>query len=914
MAWWERVCNTFRLRSLDSDLDDELKHHIALRADDLERQGWTRREAERLAKRNFGNMTLQKESMRERDITAGIETFLRDIRYAWRQFTRNPLFTAAAVLSLALGIGANTAIFHVLDAALFKSLPVPHPEELVTITDPQRSFVYDGMQTGQRYFLSYSEFVDLRDHTKTLSGLCAAETDLNRWPIRIGDGSREEARGRLLSENYFSVMGVGPAIGRLFAQTDATGVGGDPYAVLSYSYWQRRFGGDPAVLGTPIHIYGATVTIIGVASRGFRGETVGEDPDLWLPALMQPRVMPGRDWLHETPAQSEEKVMWLHVFGRLKPGVSITVSQTEMNVLFHSIIAAAYPETMAPDTRARALNQSVLVRPASSGAFDRRDDMSRRLEILLALSSLVLLIACANIANLLLARAAARFREVGIRLSIGAGKGRLVRQFLTESLLLSVLGGAAGVLVAAAGSQILTSLLSDTTDPMQLASGYDPRMLAFAGAVTLATSLLFGLAPALRATRVDINDSLKESRHGVTSSGNRLTLARILVMGQVALSLVLVAGAGLFVRTLLNLQTVRVGYAKENLLLIEVEGLTAGYKGVQLANLYHTIAGRIATVPQVRALTYSHNGLFSGHEQGDLIEVEGFTPRGDDDRAARFDVVAAGYFSTVGIPMILGRDIGPQDKAHAPRVCIVNETFASRFFANRNPIGRHVTDVWDDTRIVMEVVGVAKDARDHDLRGDILPRFYVPLDQGMGDITPSVNFEIRTNGDPKRIANAVRQAVLDVNPDLPVTTARPLDEMIARFNAQPRLIAQVCAIFGAIALILAAMGVYGVLSHNVARRTNEIGIRMALGASAGGVVGLVLRETGWMVVFGVFAGTLAAAACARLVATQLYGLEPMDPLTIAASICTLGFTALAAAVIPAMRAARVNPVSALRHE
>ncbi len=914
MAWLERFWSTLRPRSLSRDLDDEMKHHLTLRADELERQGLIRREAEAQAARQFGNIALQKERMREFDIAGWIETVAKDIRYACRQFARNPVFAAVAVLSLALAIGADTAIFHVLDAALLKSLPVPHPENLVMLTDPEHSFVYDGMQTGQRYFLTYPEFVALRDRTRTLTALCASETQLDRWSIRIAGGSREEGRGRLLSENYFSVMGVEPAAGRVFTQSDASGIGSDPYAVLSYNYWQRRFGGSPAALGTRIQLYGTTVTVIGVAQRGFRGETVGDDPDFWLPTLMQPLVMPGRDWLHEDPRGPAEKVMWLHVFGRLKPGVTVAAAQAELSVLFHGIIAAAYPETMPPASRERALNQTILVHHASSGAFESRAELSQRLEILLALSSLVLLIACANIANLLLARATARCREVGIRLSIGAGKARLVRQFLTESLLLSLLGGMAGIVTASAGSRLLTALLSDSADPLQLATGYDPRMLAFAGTITLLTGLLFGLIPALRATRVDINDSLKESRHGVTSSGKRLTLAKALVVAQVALCLMLVTGAGLFIQTLLNLQKVRLGYPKEKLLEIEVDGLTGGYKGPRLANLYHTIADRIARVPEVRGVTYSHNGLFAGHEQGDLVEVEGYTPQSESDRAARLDVVGPGYFSTIGIPIIAGRDIGPQDKALSPRVCVINESFAKRYFANRNPLGRHVIDVWDDARVVMEVVGVARDARDHNLRENVRPRFYSPIDQGLGEITPNVNFEIRTYGEPERLAAAVRKAVLEINPDLPVTTARPLDQMIASFNAQPRLIAQLCAIFGAIALVLAAIGVYGVLSHNVARRTNEIGIRMALGASAGGVVRMILRETGWMIGFGLVAGTMAATGAARLIATQLFGLSPVDPLTIAVAVTTLAFTALLAGAIPAMRAARVNPVSALRHE
>src|SRR5262252_742891 len=387
------------------------------------------------------------------------ETLVKDLRYAVRQFVRNPVFTAVAVLSLAIGIGANTAIFSVMDSVLLKSLPVKDPQQLVILTDPNSSGTNVGLDTGERNLMSYAEFVQLRDHVTTMSGLCAAQAESNRWPVHIAGAGQEDANGKLVSENYFSVLGIEPAIGRFFNAEDGKGLNQDPYAVISYDYWQRRFAGNTSVLGTPIRFLSATFTVIGVAEPGFRGESVAEKPDFWLPMMMEPQVMPGRDWLHEDLSQSMAKVMWLHTFGRLKPGVTRAKAQTEIDVLFRGIIESGYPTTIAPETRKQVLDQHLKLKDARTGAFGGRDDFSQQLLVLLAASGVVLLIACINVANLLLARATARYKEVGVRLSIGASRGRLVRQFLTESLVLSFLGGVVGTLVAWGASRALVRLL-----------------------------------------------------------------------------------------------------------------------------------------------------------------------------------------------------------------------------------------------------------------------------------------------------------------------------------------------------------------------------------------------------------------------------------------------------------------------
>ena len=845
-------------------------------------------------------------------IAVWMESFFKDLRYGLRQFRRNPIFTAVAVLSLGLGIGANTAIFSVMNAVLLKSLPVRDPQQLIMLTDPTASGISIGA-SRQRSMLTYPEYVQMRDHATTVSALLAAESELDNWDARIDGAAPEQVHAKVVSENYFSLFGVEPAIGRAFAPEDAKGIGTDPYVVISYDYWQRRFAGKASVLGTSIHMAQANLIVIGVAPPGFHGETVGENPDFWIAMMMQPKVYPGRDWLHEDLSQSPVKTMWLHVFGRLKPGVSRAQAQTEFNVLFHAALDASYPAAMAPEARKPLMDQHLTVHDASTGAFGGRDEFSQQLLLLLAASGVVLLIACANVANLLLARAAARYKEVGVRLSIGAARWRLVRQFLTESLLLSLLGGIAGVLIAAAAARALVLVLSSQGSALQLATGLDLRVLAFTAAATLLTGVLFGLAPAIRGTRVDLNHSLRDTGSATTSPSSRLTFAKLLVVVQVGLSLLMTVGAGLFLRTLWNLQSVNLGYAKENLLLINVDPTTAGYQNARLLNFYHEAAQRVQSLPGVRGASYSVLGLFSGGDLGLGVDVEGFTPQKNDERGSRFDVVGPGYFSTLGVPMRLGREITAQDTAASVKVCVINDAFAKKFFANRNPIGLHVTRVFGPNRDLMEVIGVAANAHDQQLRNDVPPRFFVPMDQATADLQGAASFEVRAAGDPQQMLSTIHKTILSINADIP-SEEHSLGELIFNVNAAERMIARLCTLFGIVALLLAATGLYGVLSYGVARRTNEIGIRMALGAGRLRVVTMILRETGIMIVIGVVLGLGAAVALTRFIAARLYGLSALDPVTMVAAVFVLGAIALAAAYIPATRAAGVNPVRALRHE
>ena len=836
----------------------------------------------------------------------------RDVLYALRQFVRNPFFTIVAMSSLALGIGANTAIFSVMDAALLKSLPVANPQELVMLTDPNASGVSTGLNTGERHLMTFAEFVQLRDHATTLSGMFATEADLNRWHVRIAGGPTEEARARLVSEEYFLVLGLQPAIGRFFTPSDAKGPGQDPYAVISYDYWQSRFGGKPSVLGTPIQVGNASLTVIAVAKPGFRGETVGENVDFWMPVMMQPVVIPGRDWLSENLSQKMEKVMWLHAFGRLNPGVSSSKAQTEMNVLFRQIIENSYPTSLSSESRRQVLDQRLALHEARTGVFANKSDFSQQLFLLLGAAIVVLAIACINVANLLLARGSNRSREVALRLSIGATRARIIRQFLTESLVLSFLGGLLGLLLAWGASRLLTVVLASGRTNLELSPTLDERVLSFALCVVVVSGIIFGLAPALRGTNIDLNDSLRDSR--ATASSGKMKLTQGLVVCQIGLSLLAVILAGLFLRTIWNLQAVGLGYPKEKLLLITVDGVRAAYKGPQLVNLWRDLNARLQALPGVQAVSYSINGLFSGDEADDEIAVEGFTPQNEDEKISRFDMVGPGYFSTLGVLLLRGREFGLPDGLSTPHVAVINEAFANRFFAGRNPIGRHITEDPDNQKNVMEVVGVAANVRDHALRGDVPPRFYVPGDQGMGGPNEWATFEVRTTGDPTHMLDAVRKTIVSADPNLYPTKEHLLVESLESSMSQPRMIARLCVVFGAVGLVLAAGGFYGVLSYSIARRTNEIGIRMALGAGPGQVIGMVLRETGIMLAIGAVVGIALTFASARLIAGRLYGLSTLDPLTILSAIGLFAVVGAIAALIPAARAARVNPITALRYE
>ncbi len=805
----------------------------------------------------------------------------QDLRHAIRILAATPGFTAVAVLSLALGIGANTAIFSLLDSVLFKALPVRNPHELVMLTDPETSGTSIGSEGGDRSLMTYPEFQELQSGTtRSFAALLASDSSLKEIQARVAGGDLEPLTLRMVSASYFSALGVPTVLGHSFDSANEPLAGTAPVVVISYDFWKKRFGGDPEVLGRTIALRSGVLSIIGVAPEWFLGETVGERPDAWVPLAMQGAVLPGRDWLHDKPG-SVEKVMWLHVFGRLRPGVSRDTAQANANVVFQQGLAAYYGTLADENVRKGFLNQRLVVRDAATGASRIRGNFAEPLVVLLVAAGLVLLIACSNLGNLLLARATARSREMSVRLALGASRGRVVRQLLTESLCLAAAGGAAGLGAAVLMRATLIRLVSD---PIDLPPALDVRTLAFVLVVSLVTGLLMGVLPALRTTRTDPLTGLRDQGRGVAGSAAWLRVGRLVVVAQLALSLPLLVGAGLLARTLVNLQHVDLGYSRDDVVTVRVDAEAAGYDPARNTVAFERLLAGIRALPSVRVATYSNNGLFGGGDNGDQIVVEGYTSKGDGDRGSRYDALGPGYFSTLGVPVLLGREITDADRAESRQVMVINQTFAKEYFAGRNPIGMHVTQQYGEDKHTYEIVGVVADSRQNRLRGPIEHRFYTPATQPAARID-AVSFIVRPRGTPATAIADVRRVVRELEPGMPIVAATVLTDAIDRRIGQDRLLARLSIAFGVVAALLVAIGLYGVLSYGVTRRTNEIGIRKALGARPATLIGMILRETGWLLFGGLVAGAAVSGATLRLIQSRLYGLSPADPATVADRSC-----------------------------
>ncbi len=837
-----------------------------------------------------------------------MERFWQDLRFATRTLLRSPGFLIVALLSLGLGIGANTAIFSLINAVMLRALPVDHPEQLVLLTDPGSSGVaVESTQTGVRSILAYPEFEQLRAHNSVFAGMFAAQSDPSRLDVFTGHGAAEQstkAQVQLVSGEFFGVLGLRPILGRAFTPAEDRAPGANPVAVISYGFWQREFGGASGVVGRTIRAGQGTFQILGVAPEGFRGMLVGSDIDFWVPITMQQQLLPGRNYLKPVDT------MWLQVMARLAPGMTARSAEAGINVTFHQILAGWAATAPTERERRRMLNQKIELREGANGASEVRSQFKDPLLLLMAMVGLVLLIACANIANLMLARATGRQREIGVRVALGAGRARLVRQLLTESILVATLGGLLGFLLAAWGTSILLALVSGGVNNLASKCPHDYRVLLFTAAISLATGILFGLAPAIRATRVDVNQTLTANARGSIGGRGRMQTGRILVVGQVALSLLLLMGATLFVRSLHNMVAQKLGYDRDRLLMVRIDPVSAGYKGPSVNALYQQLRERLRLIPGVRNVTLSNTGLFSG-DSGDRISIDSSFAGKPDDLASSWTLIGPDYFRTMGIPLLRGREIDASDAARAMQVCVVNQTFAKFFFPNSDPIGKHVTDEYPTTRETYEIVGVVPDAKEHSVREAKDPRFYANLYHPIGTVE-SVTLILSSAGDPAAIVPSVRRTLSDINRAMPVLSVHTLNEQIDRRLITQRLIAELSAFFGGLALLMAGIGLYGVMSYTISRRTSEIGIRMALGASKTGVIWMVLRETFWMVAIGVGIGLPAALLSGRWISSRLFGLKPADPTSIAVAVAIILAATLLAGYVPARRAARTDPMQALR--
>ena len=834
-----------------------------------------------------------------------MNTLVQDLRYGLRMLLRAPSFAIVALLTLALGIGANAAIFTVINSVMLRSLPVQEPEQLATVGDP--SLVHSTSNgTPQADLYSYPLYREIRDHNTVFSGVYASG-QFHNLNVTI-EGGAEKAEGRLVTGNFFDVLGVHALLGRTFTQQEDEAPGASPIAVISYGYWQKRFAGDRGVIGRTVRLNNYPFTIIGVLPVGFSGDSVGDINDVWVPMMMQEQVTPGRPYLKAV------RVSWLNVMGRLKPGVSPSQAADNVTSVVHGAFAGPLSSQMNADERDLLAKAKVEVASGRAGFSGLRDQFQAALLLLMGLVGLVLLVACVNVANLLLARSAVRQREIALRMAIGAAPGRLTRQLLTESVLLSLIGGAFGLLMANWAAPALVRLTqSDGVVPLDLA--FDWRVLGFTAAVCVLTGLLFGIAPAIRLRGGELFAILKQGGREASAHHHQL-LGRVLLAGQVALCVVVLFAAGLLVRSLRKLQEVDLGYQRDHLLMVRVDPVASGYTGPTFLTLAATLMDRVRVLPGVRGVTASENGLFSNTESANAIRMEGFKPKKDNDRIAFYDQVAADYFHVIGIPLRLGRDIGPQDTAGSPPVAVVNESFANFYLPGQNPIGHKfvIEDPENHKPEPIEIVGVSGDAREGGLRRKIDRRFYTPMAHPVDSFIGILNLEIVSVANPAALTDSIRATIRQVEPNLTIASIRPLEENVQRALTTQVLVANLSAFFAGLVLLLVCIGLYGTLSYSVAQRTREIGVRMALGARRADVLAMVLRDAGLVLLIGVAVGLPAGMAASRLFSAMLFGLGHADPLSLIASVLLLGSIGAVAAYIPARRATRVDPMVALRYE
>jgi len=902
-----RLRSLFRRNQVEQELDEELRYHLERQIEENTAKGMPEEEARYAALRAMGGVERRKEECRDTRGVRLIEELMQDLRYGLRMLRKSSGFTAVAALSLALGIGANTAIFSLVDPILISLLPVKNPEQLVALKT-----VNDRGEEHSDYF-SYSMFERLRDRTQVFSGVFAnacGDCTVNMVGPEHGNQS-EKARLNLVSGEYFQVLGVNAVLGRTLTTADNKAPGAHPVAVVSYRFWQRRFAGDASVIGKVIKLKNQPFTIIGVTAPEFFGAEVGRAPDIWAPLMMTNFVLEGRS------GDSFIDDMGLRIMARLRPGVREEQAQAALDIFWEQI--KSEPGNLTGEL------SNIKLSPGRQGFAWVRSQMSQPLLIMMAVVGLVLLIACANVANLLLARAARRAPEVAIRLTIGAGRFRLVRQFLTESALLTAAGAFLGLLFAWWSHDVIVALISEygySIPDGSIGAIPNVRVFGFTIAVSALTTLLFGLAPALIATRHDLNAALKSPAPPLMRR-SRLSLSRSLVIAQVALSLLLLTGAGLFIQTLRNLRTRDVGFAAERIIQGRIFAEDAGYMKDQLPGLYNRILERLNSAPGVRSGAMSHTGFLYNHWSTCCIAVEGYTHRPDEDRQIQINGVSPGYFQTLGLPLLLGRDFTPQDISGQPgkspkgdpffyqNVAIINETMARHYFGTANPLGRRIG--WanrekenDNLKYTSEIIGVVKDSVYDNIR-DKARYIYFPSQDGNLLV-------VRAAGPAAPLLTTIHREIQAVDKNLVIDNLYTSSQLLDENLFLERLLAKLSGFFSLLALLLSCVGLYGVMSYDVARRTHEVGIRMALGAQRIDVVGLVLRETMPLVVIGVIIGLGAAMGATRLITSFLYGLEPNDPLTIAlASLAMLTVAALAG-YLPARRASRVDPMVALRHE
>jgi predicted permease len=837
---------------------------------------------------------------------------MRDLRYAFRRLFRDPVFSSVIILSLALGIGANTAIFTLLDQVLLRLLPVKNPEQLALLTSKGNGY---GSNRG-RNAISYPMYQDFRDHNTVFSGLICRYTT----PVSLSaEGRTERITGELVSGNYFEVLGVGAAAGRVFTPDDDKVPNGQPVAVISYDFWVSRFGRDRNVIGKNVIVNDRSYSIIGVSQQGFTGVELGQNPQIRFPMMMKAQITPQWDDL------KNRRSRWVNVFGRLKPGVTLQQATAALQPFFHQMLEMEVKEAAfanaSPYTREQFLRATIEAIPGSQGRASLREGFSTPLRVLMAVVAGVLLIACANVANLLLARAVTRQKEIAVRLAIGGTRGRLIRQLLVESMLLAAIGAAAGIALAVWTDHLLLGLMPSGSN---FSSVPDVRVLAFTITVAALTGLLFGLIPALQATRPNLFETLKDQAGAVTGGSGHVRLRKALVVTQIALSLLLLIGAGLFINSLRNLKNLAPGFRTTKLVSFSVDPSLSGYKQERAKAFYTQLTNGIGSLPGVESAALAGLRLIDDNDWENTVSVEGYVSKPDEDMNPFMNQVSPGFFQTMGIPILMGRDFTTQDnrriqhrdsdrKDTVPTVAIINENFAKKYFGDRPAIGHHVGYGGDPgTHTDMEIIGVVGNTKYNHMRDEMGIQMYVPFlaDESPGGMVAYV----RTSAPSSQMFNLIQGEVRKADPNVPVYAMRTMEEQVDLALLTERLVATLSAVFGLLATLLAVIGLYGVMAYTVSRRTREVGIRMALGASQNDVVWMVMSEVLLLFGIGVVVALPSALALSGLVRAQVYGITPQDPVTMVVATAILAMVALAAGFIPARRAARIDPMRALRWE
>jgi predicted permease len=835
-----------------------------------------------------------------------------DLRYSLRILAKSPGFTAIAILSLALGVGANTAIFTLINQLMLEELPVRQPEQLVSFGEASGGGVTGTVSVGTGGLFSYDFYRQIQKQHEFFQDISASASFTLPAGVRLQASSASPAAVaffQMVSGNYFGVLGIQPALGRAILPSDEEAPGRNPVAVLSYHYWQSSLASDPSVVGRSITVDKIPFTVIGVAPPRFFGVNAdAQPPDLWLPLTMQKELMQSSSLL-DAPA-----LYWLHLMGRRNAGMNMSQAQDWFGAQVLRYMRDLEGSRFTP-ARMQQIRQIKLL-PGARGGSNLREQYKQPLQVLMGVVVLVLLIACANLANFLLAKTISRERELSTRLALGSTRARIVGQILMETLFLSFSGGVLGLLLAFWGTRALIHFVVGGATYTVFDPRPDTHVLLFTFAICVLTGLLFGIAPAVRVSRTTVAPGLKANARTAAGAGGASSraIAKLLLAAQVSLSLILLVGAGLFLRTLRNLEKENLGFESSKLLLVQFLPEAAGYLPPQLSSLYDNILQRIDALPGVRSATLSSVPVINPGQWGSPISLLGYTAKQDEAVDTLGNYVAPRYFETVGIPVLFGRPIGQQDTATSSKVVVVNQTFANDFFPGGNAIGRSFTIA--DPRVpgTWQIVGVARDARYSSAREAPQRTIYLPLVQIAGPHIYAHSLQILTAGDPARVGEEVRRALAQIDPNLAVLKMETINQQVNHLMDQEQLISQLCTWFAALALLLTAIGLYGVMAYNVARRTHEIGVRMALGAQNRAVQWMILRESLFLLGIGVMIGVPATLAATRLVGSQLFGLTPTDPPTFVTAILAISLVALLAAYFPARRATRVDPMVALRDE